>query len=172
MTKKHYGEVSVQRFFELAIEEAQEIAKKQGLDASPQQIVDYVLNEHDYYLNHEKTMFCHDKIGGGTFYTNFEYLDSIEKELNTTLEEIVFKIEREMFIEKEYKKVVRHDEIIVSVTYDESDEGFGVNTYHQNVVAHFDKYDNIVFIEPFIDRVDGRQYYNREYVDGYLISVN
>lgn len=172
MIKKYFGEVSPQRFFELAIEEAQEIAVKQGIEASPKYIVDYVLNEHDYYLNHNKTMFCLDKIGGGTIYTNFEYLDNLESELDTTLEEICFNIEREMFIEKEYKKVVRQSETMVSVTYDETEDGFGVNTYHQDVIAHYDKDDNIVFIEPFIDRVDGRQYYNREYVDGYIISIN
>lgn len=167
--KKHYGEVSVQRFIELAIEVAQEISKKQGIDASPEYIVNYVINKHDYYSH--KDMICLDRLDGGTFYTDNIYLSSLESEMDTTLEEIVSKIEREMFITKEYSKVVRQSEALVSVTYDESDEGFGVNTYHQNVVAHFDKYDNIVFIEPFIDRVDGRQYYNREYVDGYLISI-
>lgn len=172
MIKKYFGEVSPQRFFELAIEEAQEIAKKQGVDASPQYIVDYVINKHDYYHSYNGVMICLDKMDGGTFYTNNDYLVSLESELDTTLEEICFNIEREMFIEKEYKKVVRQSETMVSVTYDESDEGFGVNTYHQDVIAHYDKNDNIIFIEPFIDRVDGRQYYNREYVDGYTISIN
>lgn len=167
--KKHYGEVSPQRFFELSIEVAQEIASEQGLEVSPEYIVNYVINKHDYYIH--KDMICLDRIDGGTFYTNEEYLFSLEKELDTTLEEICFKIEREMFIEKEYRKVVRQNETMVFATYDETKEGFGVNSYHQDVIAHYDKDDNIVFIEPFVDRVDGRQYYNREHVDGYIISI-
>ena len=172
MTKKYFGEVSPQRFFELAIEEAQEIAAEQGINANIEYIIDYVINKHDYYESNKGTMVCLDKLSGGTFYTNKSYLVNLEKELDTTFEELFFKIERELFIEKEYKKVVRQSEVLISVTYDESDEGFGVNTYHQDVVAYYDKDDNIVFIEPFIDRVDGRQYYNREYVDGYIISIN